>query len=264
LAWFLSLLGVSLALTFGSQAGVLVLPLELAPFLSLALKATLVAVTIWYGLRVGLRPVWAWVLGFSSIFSIMIWVSLVILLSRKPAFPLGWMDGRPFVGRDAATDDRISALVGWFMNKDPIARSLKNRSVTILFDAGYRPYPMAGVPQEPVVKDLPSWFVAQVVADVRSIRDSSREDFVRYLQSLDETAHKSLITVGEIAVEYGLEMENFVYEREIGKIPAGSVREIFKNNLLADCVTSARLRVLAWLYHAWFGDWYKPAIDRGT
>jgi len=62
------------------------------------------------------------------------------------------------------------------------------------------------------------------------------------------------VATGELSSKYGLDMEHFNYERDILKFPAGPDREGFKVNLMRDEVLSAEIRILAWLYHEFFGE----------
>ena len=65
------------------------------------------------------------------------------------------------------------------------------------------------------------------------------------------------MAAGNLASDCDLNMERFDYEREIEKIPPGIDRDRFKLNLMQDALLSAEIRILAWLYHAYFDEKYQ-------
>jgi hypothetical protein len=89
------------------------------------------------------------------------------------------------------------------------------------------------------------------------LKDASKDEFRQFIDILDEASTETLTTAGEIATKYDLNFENFVYERKIEKIPARTEREWFKINYLDDNVLGAEIRIFAWLYHEYFGEWYQ-------
>ncbi len=94
------------------------------------------------------------------------------------------------------------------------------------------------------------------------LKNANKEEFRQFIDILDEAGEETLITAGKIASKYKLNFDNFIYEKEIEKIPAGTEREWFKINFLDDNVIGAEIRILGWLYHAYFGEWYKLKENR--
>lgn len=168
--------------------------------------------------------------------------------------------GRPTLSQDETLDeDKVSEFVKWFIKNDPFANVISNRSANIIFEAGYAPIvPLGYNPSKDKRFDnLTDWFLAKLVQDIKNLREASETDFKDFLDKLGDASSKTLITHGVIAHKYYLNFEKFVYEKEIQKIPAGKERELFKQNLMDDDILGAELRILGWLYHEWFGDWYK-------
>lgn len=66
--------------------------------------------------------------------------------------------------------------------------------------------------------------------------------------TLDETGKETLTIAGLICDKYGFDFEDFVYDKEIEKIPKGEEREWFQVNFLDDYVLAAEIRILVWLY----------------
>lgn len=167
--------------------------------------------------------------------------------------------GRPTLSRDETLDEgKVSEFVKWFVKNEPLAK-ISNRSSNIIFEAGYAPFVPSGYnpSKDKRFDNLTDWFFAKLLQDIKNMRGASKTDFKDFLYKLGDAGSKTLITAGEIAIKYDLNFKKFNYEKEIQKIPAGTERELFKQNLMDDNILGAELRILGWLYHEWFGDWYK-------
>lgn len=81
---FLVVIGLPLMANVGNTTGDLAISVRVAEVLTLAGKLGLIAITIWYALKVRMKKHWAWVLGLSTLLPLMAWVSFIILLTRKP------------------------------------------------------------------------------------------------------------------------------------------------------------------------------------
>lgn len=169
-------------------------------------------------------------------------------------------EGRPTLSRDETRDEgMVSEFVKWFVKNDPFANIISSRSPNIIFEAGYAPFvPLGCNPSiDKKFDNLMDWFVAKSVQDIKNLRGASKTDFIDFLDKLGDAGDKTLTTAGVIAYKYGLNFEKFIYEKEIQKIPSGKERELFKQNSMDDDILGAEMRILGWLYHEWFGDWYK-------
>lgn len=55
----------------------------MAQLLTVVTKIGGVILTIWYALKVKIKPLPSWLLGFSTLLPLMVWVSLLILLTKE-------------------------------------------------------------------------------------------------------------------------------------------------------------------------------------
>ncbi len=47
-------------------------------------RSGMIAITVWYGLKIGIKTIWAWILGFSIVIPYMWLIIIVYLFTRKP------------------------------------------------------------------------------------------------------------------------------------------------------------------------------------
>ena len=83
ITWFLILVLPPILLRLGTASGNIALSEDFAAFLTVVTKIGVIILTIWYGLKVEIKNVWAWTLGFVTLLPLMVWVSAAILLTRK-------------------------------------------------------------------------------------------------------------------------------------------------------------------------------------
>lgn len=263
ITWFLILVLPPILLRLGTASGNIALSEDFAALLTIITKVGVIILTIWYGLKVGIKNIWAWVLGFATLLPLMVWISAAILLTRKTGSQttsLKTSGGRPVLSREETFDEnKTSEFVKWFIKNEPFANAISNRSSNIIFEAGNIPSVPIGYnpPKDKKFDNLSDWFVAKLTQDIKKLKTASKTEFKSFLDEHGEAGNKTLITAGELAVKYNLNFEKFVYEEEIQKIPAGKERDLFKKNFLDDNVIGAEQRILGWLYHEWFGEWYK-------
>jgi len=263
ITWFLVLVIPPILSRLGTASGNIALSEDLAAFLTVITKAGIIILTIWYGLKVGIKNVWAWVLGFATLLPLMVWISAVILLTRKTGGQTASIKvsgGRPTLYRDETFDkNKINQFVKWFIKNEPFVNAISNRSSNIIYEAGNTPSVPLGynTSKDKKFDNLTDWFLAKLMQDIKKLKTLSKIEFKDFLDKFVEAGNKTLMTVGELAVKYNLNFEKFVYEEEIQKIPAGKERDLFKKNFLDDNVIGAEERILGWLYHEWFGEWYK-------
>jgi len=173
---------------------------------------------------------------------------------------------RPILKKtDIPSFEKVAEFVAWFMKNDSHVRTISNPSSNIIFNEGYRP--KSGTENSPEsinpnINSLAEWFITKIFVDLNMVKDASKDEFKQFIDLLDKASTETLITAGQIATKYDFNAARFVYEKEIEKIPAGEEREHFKVNFLQDNVLSAEIRILAWLYHEYFGEWYQLKEDR--
>lgn len=263
ITWFLILVLPPILLRLGTASGNIALSEDFAALLTIITKVVVIILTIWYGLKVGIKNVWAWVLGFATLLPLMVWISAAILLTRKigsQTTSLKTSGGRPVLSREETFDEnKTSEFVKWFIKNEPFANAISNRSSNIIFEAGNIPSVSFGYnpSKDKKFDNLSDWFVAKLTQDIKKLKTVSKTEFKSFLDEHGEAGNKTIITAGELAIKYNLNFEKFVYEEEIQKIPAGKERDLFKKNFLDDNVIAAEQRILGWMYHEWFGDWYK-------
>lgn len=166
-----------------------------------------------------------------------------------------------FSRNDIGDNEKLVNIVFWFIENDKFVTAIKNRNSNIIFSEGYRPIIFKETNPEDFKKDIPTfieWFMIQISVDLNGLKNVSKERFKEFIDVLGKMGDKTLITSGEIAHKYKLDMERFNYDVEIEKIPEGKEREEFKYNFLLDNAISAEMRILAWLYNEWFSEQYKP------
>jgi len=168
----------------------------------------------------------------------------------------------PSLRKEDITDAaKVAELANWFIKNDRFAKPIGNPSCNVIFGEGYRPKSGTENTPEAVntnIRDLTEWFVTKLFIDLNLLKDANREEFKSFLDMLGEASDETLANAGKIAMKYDLNLDSFVYENEIKKIPEGTEREWFKVNFLDDAVSAAEMRMLAWLYHQYFGEWYQP------
>ncbi|MFX1508299.1 MAG: hypothetical protein ACFFDC_19635 [Promethearchaeota archaeon] len=173
---------------------------------------------------------------------------------------------RPVLERESIPEfGKVAEFVLWFIKNEPIVNTIPNKSINTIFNEGYRP--KSGIQNNPEsfnpnIKSLSEWFLTKMYIDLNMLKDATNAEFRQFIDMLDETSKETLVTSGLIGEKYDFNFEEFVYDAEIEKIPKGVERDLFKVNFLDDCVLSAEIRILAWLYHEYFGEWYKLKENR--
>lgn len=162
---------------------------------------------------------------------------------------------------DVSNFEKVTRFVTWFIKNDQFVKVISNRSNNIIFNEGYRP--KSGNKNNPEsvdseISSLTEWFIVKIFIDINMLKGVTGEEFRQFIDILQESGEETLITIGEITQKHNINFEDFIYEKEIEKIPVGTEREWFKINFLDDGVSGAEVRILAWLYHEYFNEWYQP------
>lgn len=165
---------------------------------------------------------------------------------------------------DITNFTKVAELVNWFIENDKLV-TIKNPSLNILFAEGYKL--KSGIKKEPEtfnpnIRTLKDWFITKIFLDLNILKDASKEEFMKFIDELDEISSKALMAVGNIAMKYNINFKEFIYNREIEKIPKGIELESFKLNFFTGSIIASETRILGWLYHNFFGEWYEPKLLR--
>jgi len=177
-------------------------------------------------------------------------------------FPKFFEQKRPTLKRGNIPNfEDVSEFVIWFIKNEPIVNALSNRSINDFFNEGYRPKFESYNNPEAVglnIGSLQVWFVVKLFIDLNILKDDDINRFGQFINDLDKAGMETLLTAGELAFKYKLILKTHTYEKEIEKIPEGVERELYKLNSLSDDVIAAEIRILAWLYHEYFNEWWTP------
>lgn len=83
MTWILILVLPRVLVHLGVASGHIALSEDLVALLTVVTKSGAIFLIIWYGLKVGIKNVWAWVLGFATLLPFKFWISVAILLTQK-------------------------------------------------------------------------------------------------------------------------------------------------------------------------------------
>ena len=166
---------------------------------------------------------------------------------------------------DIPKEEKVIEFVSWFMMNDPNVRVISSPSSNIIFKEGVKPKCEENNNPYSFQSDigtLQEWFGIKVYMDLNNLKDSSKEEFRNFIDKLDEISTKTLMIAGELGQKYNLNLGDSSYEEEIKKISDEKDLESFKQNYFSDNILGAELRILAWLYHEYFGEWYQLKESR--
>jgi len=160
---------------------------------------------------------------------------------------------------DIPSFEKVDEFVLWFIRTDPFVKTISYPSSNLIFNEAYR---RESDIFNRNIGSLSEWFVTKIFIDLNTVKDFGKDEFRTYIDLLDKASIETLTIAGTIATKYDFNATNFIYEKEIEKIPSGEERECYKVNFLKDNVLAAEIRILSWLYHEYFGEWYQVKEDR--
>jgi hypothetical protein len=174
------------------------------------------------------------------------------MLNQRPKFSV----------KDHADQKSFKKTLLWFFSNDPQVKLIKQPTLHALYEQGIRP--KAGSRNDPQdhysdIEGLTHWFILKIALNLKLMKEFSQAEFVQFLDMYSEGTSKTLQIVGELSEKYKLNANNLDLS-EISKIPE-SQRITFMINYMDDCVLSAELRVMAWIYYSSFGTHYKDDRD---
>lgn len=179
-------------------------------------------------------------------------VSLVagelLMFNQRPKFGIN----------DYANQKKFQKTLIWFFNNDPQVKIIKQKTLQTLYKQGIRP--KAGSRNDPQdyysdVTDVTQWFVLKMMLNLQLVKDFSQDEFMQFLDTYSEEASETIQIVGNLSIKHDLNV-NDLNLKEISKIPE-SQRTTFMINYMDDCILSAELRIMAWIYYNSFGTHYK-------
>lgn len=175
---------------------------------------------------------------------------------------------RPTISRDDIPNaDKMLHFIRWFIEHEQYVTALSNPGCNAIFAEGYRPYASEFDNPDLVpdleVTSLQQWFMLKVYIDLTFLKDASKEQFAESIEMLEADTTERLSEITRIAKQYDLQLEPFLWRRETAKITDENHLEVFKVYYLQDTVVGAEIRILAWVYRLFFGEWFKdPSQSR--
>lgn len=170
----------------------------------------------------------------------------------------------------------LEQLLLWFLQNDAQIKILSTPAIRQLFNEGYRPTStkendpsileeaMRNNNQSAEIHILERWLVIRIWLDLIAAKTEAEKTNKDLDQSiklcidlLDKYGNKTLISAGTIMHKYDLDPVVKDLEEELVKISTHEEKEIFKQDYLADTLTAAEIRILAWIYKELFDKEYK-------
>lgn len=174
----------------------------------------------------------------------------------------------------------LERVLLWFLQNDKQMQIINSEAVHILFDGGIKPkcdednnpdILVKKINDPRGAKPIERWLILKtwldlitIVETAKKLREDGKEDipmteiFEERIDYIEKQTVNTLITSGEIASKYNLDMKlNMNLENELSKIKTEKEKEIFKYNYLADSLISSEVRLLAWIYKELFNKDYQ-------
>lgn len=171
----------------------------------------------------------------------------------------------------------IEQVLAWFIENDKQVSLVSTPLIKQLFDQGYRP--VSSPWNDPA--DLESegrkhgetanihiverWLLIRTYMDLAAAEAAAKKGIqpslgyaIKYMiDVLDKYGSETLFNVATIIHKYNLDTSVNDRDKELSKIKTDSDREILKQNFLADTLTAAEIRILAWFYRELFNKDFK-------
>jgi hypothetical protein len=167
-----------------------------------------------------------------------------------------------FTREDVPREERVAAFVDAFIDRDPQARGLLNPGNRTLFAEGYRP--TVGVPNNPErgrvrFTDLRPHFIRKLYLDLNAVRPLNQGSFESFVDQISYDSGQNLKCTVERAIRHAFNVErNFIFQKELAKIPNGPGRDQFNRCWLSESILGTEARMLGWIFRQLFGVPYNP------
>jgi hypothetical protein len=162
-----------------------------------------------------------------------------------------------------ATPDLVRDTVLWFITDDKWTREINTRSMFLLHNL-ILPERAKHQTRENIedVGNNPGLYLASVVMkDIEECAEN-KDNFRNLIQKLFDLSGETVKESSTIALRYDINTEQFDIDRAVQKI--GNIKEQarFASSLYFDRIASARLRILGWIYHEFYGEWFKDFVKK--
>lgn len=167
----------------------------------------------------------------------------------------------------------LGELFDWFQRHDKRFRFLvNNESIKALLEEGFYPSyaesrdVMAKKVQDlvkhdmdsqPAIFTLKSWFPYRIFLDIYAFKEAGQTWFRAFLDGLVEKDRMAMSVVRKMARDYSFDAQTSDWNEETKKIPKEK-RQEFKQGWLDETLLNAEVRLLGWIYHEFFDEWYQP------
>lgn len=161
------------------------------------------------------------------------------------------------------TPDLVRDVVLWFITNDKWTREINTRSMFLLHNLTWpdRAKPQTQENIEDVGNNPVLYLASVVMKDVEECAEN-KDNFRNLIQKLFDLSGETLKESSTIALRYDINTEQFDIDRAMEKI--GNIKEQarFASSLCFDRIASARLRILGWIYHELYGEWFKDFVKK--
>jgi len=176
----------------------------------------------------------------------------------------------PVIGRDEVyTPELVAKYLDWWLLNDNHVRALDSAFMMDAWRNGER-YPSFVSESDIGEGTTPeaAWR-ARTATDLRAFADAPRTAFRSYLDSLACLANRTVLsafralhnsgTLPPMPSDRDSIQQALVSSVATAKISSPDEREEYARNVAANCLLSARLRVLAWTFQYWHGERYETS-----
>jgi len=173
--------------------------------------------------------------------------------------PSGKMKNPPPI--NIVTRESITDVVFWFIWNDKWTKEINSKSQFMLHDLVW-PKNKESPIQKKInnVKNNPVLYLTElIIKDVQSVFQN-KDKFRDLIQRLFDVSGKTLEECLKICLKYNINTEELDIDRAMKKIKNTKEQVRFVNSLYFDRMTSARLRILGWIYHELYGEWIKDFL----
>jgi len=156
------------------------------------------------------------------------------------------------------TPDSVRDVVLWFITNDKWTKEINTKSMFLLHNLIW---PDSAKPQvqeniENVGNNPVLYLASVVMKDVEECAENKHK-FRDLIQKLFDLGGETLKKSSRIALRYDINTQQFDIDRAMQKIGNTEEQARFATSLYFDRIASARLRILGWIYHQLYGEWFK-------
>jgi len=185
--------------------------------------------------------------------AIMKYIIFIVLLCTFGCVELFAKTPPPKIVKQNITDyNKINLLCDWFINNDTIGKEIQNRSTQILFKEGYR-IDDINISE---ARSAAEYLSKRVFGHLKELKQADKAQFEYYIDDIMNKNDRYFKQALLIGVKYNINYDHFVYEKELAKIKTKKELEEYKYSTFVDTLNTVEARILMWIYHDIFDEWY--------